>query len=257
MWWIPSSFIVPPRLSERVSNERWPGNLPARGAVVPDVASWRENRAGEIEVQAHRWKTILMLLLAAVLAAGSVFAVVADPGAWLGWAGLALFGGGGLFFAWKQVRLGLLGGRPALVLGPDGLTDRVAGFHVAWSNVEALELWELHVRGTTQRWLGVRVRDPEAVTEYVGPLGDALNDLVLPGRPPLNVSLNLLAPSTEELVALVRRFWRGEISGGGVLPAGPRRSRARRFLGWLGGWAITFALGIALVVVFVVVAESC
>ena len=134
-----------------------------------------------------------MLVLTTGFTAACVWAVSDDAGLGWAWLGLALFGGGGSFFAFRQLRLGLLRGRPALVLGPDGLWDRVTGIRVGWDEIEGLELWEMSVRGSTQHWLGLWVRDPDAVSEQIGGLCGALNALVLPGRPPVDVSLNLLA----------------------------------------------------------------
>jgi hypothetical protein len=231
------------------------GNLPRRVAVLGQVAGYRVKPAGEVEIRAHRVKSIAVIATSLVFTVVCAWSLIAEPRALIAWLGIALFGAGGAYFVSKQIRLGLLRGGAALVIGPDGLWDRVAGVRIRWEHVQELELWEYHVRGTTQRFLGVRA-SPEAPAEP-GALGSVLSDMVLGAeRPRVNISRNLLAVTDEELVQLLRRYWHGPIRGGWTEP-GPRRSRLRRLLGWVGGWALTFAVGIALTVVLVVALEAC
>jgi hypothetical protein len=234
----------------------WPrGNLPRRVAVLGQVAGYRVNAEGEVEIRAHRLKSIAVIATSLVFTVVCAWSLTQEPRALIAWLGIALFGVGGAYFVSKQIRLGLLRGGAALVIGPDGLWDRVAGVRIRWEHVQELELWEQSVRGTSQHFLGIWA-SPEAPAEP-GALGSALGEIVLGGdRPRVNVSLNLLAVTDDELIRLLRRHWHGPIRGGWAEP-GPRRSRLRRFLGWVGGWALTFAIGIALVVVLVIVLESC
>ena len=96
------------------------------------------------------------------------------------------------------------------MLDHEGLDDRQSGVRVRWEEVESVELLELHVHGTTQQYLGLEVRNPEAV---VGGAGTALARLLPPGWPPVSIMTSLLGTTAEELGGLVRRFYDGPIEG--------------------------------------------
>jgi hypothetical protein len=73
-------------------------------------------------------------------------------------------------------------------------------------------------------------------------------------RAPINVQLNLLATTTDELVAQIRRYWNGPIDDYPLERTsrpgfGVRRSRGHRFLVWAGNWLIAAAIGGVIVAV--------
>ena len=213
------------------------------------MAAWRETGAG-VEIYAHRVKTILMTLLIAVFAVVCVLIVLTDPRAWFGWLGVLLFGVGGVVAIYRWTRQGAYSGKPLLLLDHEGLEDRQSGVRVRWEEVESVELLELHVRGTTQQYLGLEVRDPEAV---VGGLGTALAQLLPSGWPPVSVSTSLLGATTEELGGLVRRFYDGPITGFDeeLDPTPERRSRLRRFGRWAFDWAVGIAIAIPILALII------
>jgi hypothetical protein len=206
------------------------------------MAAWRETGAG-VAIFAHRVKTILLTLLIVVFALVCTLIVIAEPTAWFGWFGVLLFGVGGAYAVFRWARGGAYTGKPLLLLDHEGLEDRQTGVRVRWDDVESVELLELHVRGTTQRYLGLHVRDPEAI---VGGVGTALLGLMPPGWPPVSISTSMLGTTTEELAGLVRRFYRGPVEGLDEEPdaTAERPSRLRR----LGRWAFDWAVGIAIAI---------
>ena len=213
------------------------------------MPAWRETEVG-VEVYAHRVKTILMTVLSAVFAVICLLIVLADPRAWMGWLGVLLFGIGGAVAVVRWARQGAYSGKPLLRLDHDGLEDRQSGIRVRWEEVESVELLELHVRGTTQRYLGLDVRDPHGV---VGGVGTALLQLMPPDWPPVNVSTTLLGTTTEELGGLVRRFYDGPMEGfeEALDPTPERPSRLRRFGRWAFDWAVGIAIAIPIVALYV------
>ena len=213
------------------------------------MAAWRETGAG-VAISAHHGKTILMTVLVVVFAVVCGLVVLTEPRAWFGWAGVLLFGVGGAYAVSRWARQGAYGGKPLLLLDHEGLEDRQTGTRVRWDEVESVELLELHVRGTTQRFLGLNVRGPEAV---VGGVGTALLGLMPPAWPPVSISTSMLGTTTEELGGLVRRYYDGPIEGfDEELDATPERpSRLRRVGRWAFDWAVGIAIAVAILALYV------
>ncbi len=219
------------------------------------MAAYRETAAGEIEVYPHRVKTFLVSGSLVLFALIGAIIVLADPSEWAGWASLAFFGGLGALVIRRWAKRGLLSGRPALVLGPEGLSDRQSDVRVSWDEIEEIEYRELHVRASTQRFLGLWVRDPEAVRARVGGVASALGRLddLVGSLPPVNISISMLGTTTAELLGLVRRYYAGPIRGfdGEIDPTPERPARARRLRSWAVEWAIGIAIAVPVVVLIV------
>jgi hypothetical protein len=220
------------------------------------MPAYRQNANGDIEVFAHRIKTLLVAAGIVLLAGVSVLATIADPTEWWTWVGTLLFGVGGFFWLRRYFRAGIFTGKPALVVRREGIHDRQSGMRLEWREVEGVELWEMSVRGTTQRYLGLWVTEPDAVGRRLSSgvrLLSALNRIGQTGHPSFNISTTLLATTTEELAGLLRRFYDGPIDGveGPIDTTPERRSRARRFLAWATDWAVAIAIAIGIVVLIV------
>ena len=133
-----------------------------------------------------------------------------------------------------------------------GIRDPVKGIDVGWDEVERLVPWEqVYSAGATNRWLGIVPRDEEAVLAHQArsvQLAAGLDERAQVGEAPINVQLNLLATTTDELVAQIRRYWDGPIEGYPLERTSRpgfavRRSRGHRFLVWAGNWLIAAAIG--------------
>jgi hypothetical protein len=199
------------------------------------MPAYRQNASGDIEIFAHRIKSWLLAASIFPLAGVSILAAIADPTELWAWLGTLLFGVGGFFWLRRYFRAGIFTGKPALVLGREGIHDRQSGMTLAWREVESIEIWELNVRGSTQRFLGLWVPNPDAVRRRLPGGVRLLSALDRIGRtghhPSFNISTTLLATTTEELAGLLRRFYDGPIDGveGPIDTTPERRSRARRF----------------------------
>lgn len=216
------------------------------------MAAYRDRPDGGVEIYAHRVKSLLLVAGMVTFTVLGLVIVLVDPGEWSGWASLVFFGGLGSVFVLRSLRTGVLTGKPALILGPDGLHDRSSGLRVAWGEIREIEYRELYTRGGTQRFLGLWVHDAEAVRMRLGRVLRTIGRIQLSGWPPFSVSLNLLGTTTDETVGLVARFYDGPIAYDGEIDSTPERPpRSRRFLRWARDAAITVAIAGAVVAVLI------
>lgn len=237
------------RVARRTPGLRWFAHPPF--AVSPD--------GSRVDVYANRTKLFLLTIgMVAFTVIGAVIAIV-EPHRWLGWATLAFFGAGGVFWIQRTARRGLFGHRPALVLDRDGLVDNQNGLQLRWDEIERLQPFEISTgRGGTQYFLGIHPKDPDAVLDRLGGVHEFLaqfSDLV-GVEAPVAIPVNVLAVSTDELVPLVGRFWDGPIDGYALeetaAPKLPRRrSRLRRFVGWAVPNVVGLGLAFAIVVLVI------
>jgi hypothetical protein len=221
---------------------------------------FRENAAGEVEVFAHRAKSFLLLAGMAAFTALGIALLAVDPTEPWAWATIILFGGGGAVTARRSLRTGVLSGKPALVIGPSGVRARMLGMTIPWEDVERVASLEVSTRGGTQRFLAFHLKDPDAFFERRGgvaaKVAPVLTRLPFPGSGAVQVHVNFLAASADELVAIVRRYWRGpiehepehevELDETGMPIRPPRRVR---FLRWARDAAITVAIVVAIILV--------
>jgi hypothetical protein len=216
------------------------------------VAAYRDRADGGVDVYAHRVKSLLLVTGLVVFTVLGLVIVLVEPREWSGWACLVFFGGIGSLYVRRSLRTGVLTGKPALILNPEGLHDRSSGLRVTWDEVREIEYREMHTRGGTQRFLGLWVHDVDAVRARLPRVLRAIGRIQLPGWPPFSVALNLLGTTTDETVGLVRRFYDGPIHYDGEIDPTPERPpRSRRFLRWAREAAITAAIGIAIAAVLI------
>ncbi|MER7284076.1 STM3941 family protein [Dactylosporangium sp. NPDC000244] len=94
---------------------------------------------------------------------------------------------------------------PELVITDEGFAYRTWG-SVAWSEVRAVRIREIKVRGTTQRMIEVVLRDPDA---YVDGAPVAARMLMRANRragfSPINISAVILPVSLHDVLAAMKR----------------------------------------------------
>lgn len=117
---------------------------------------------------------------------------------------LAFFGGGGVFLAYR-----LFKPRPALLLTPEGLMETASALGaglVPWEDIE--EIFAYTFSG--QRFLGIRVRDPQALFSRVGPVKRLLMRI---NKRMVNASINIsqvaLTMTVDELLELIHEYRAG------------------------------------------------
>lgn len=224
------------------------------------MRAYRENAAGEIEIFAHRWKTGLVLGGCALFALACVAILLADVGEVWARFGLAFFGGLSAVLLRRYARRGFLTGKPMVVVGPSAIRDRNSGVDLTWEQVERVEFWEQHTRGGTLRYVGLWARDPDVVLRqlrgfqrFMSRLGAGLR---FGPAERVNIPLSMLGTTPEEMAGILRRFWNGPIDGyDGELPDRDepirRPSRSKRLRGWAIEWAIGIALAIPILALII------
>lgn len=234
----------------------WHG-LQRLGVVHHGPPSFRV-QDGETDIYVHRWKAFAYTVLPAAFGLLGLVLAAKDGAPWEIWLGIVgAFTISGVFL-WRYGPSRLLDRAPALVIDAHGIRDPVKGIDVGWDEVERLVPWEQVLSaGATNRWLGIVPRDEEAVLAHQArsvQLAAGLDERAQVGEAPINVQLNLLATTTDELVAQIRRYWNGPIDDYPLERTsrpgfGVRRSRGHRFLVWAGNWLIAAAIGGVIVAV--------
>jgi hypothetical protein len=180
-----------------------------------------------------------------------VLAFTSGGAPWEVWVAIPLCAAVPAVLLWRYGPRRLFDRDAALLIDAHGLRDSVKGIDVAWDEVERLVPREQVLSGgATQRWLGIAPRD-DGVLERQSrsvQLAARLDDFAHAAAPPMNVQLNLLGTTTDELVAQIRRYWDGPIDGyplerTSAPDFGVRQSRVHRFLVWASGWAVAIAIG--------------
>jgi hypothetical protein len=216
----------------------------------------RRGRSGdeELVVPFSRKKFGLLIGVFVVFAPLLVYALISDPRAAWGWIGcgfLLVMG----FLLWRTARRGLLFGKPALVLSTEGLVDNQNAITLRWAEIERIEPREIYASGATITMLGIHPTDPEVVRRHMGSIKGGVADILGQAfdEAPIGVNLQFASASLDEVVAAIRRYWDGPIDGYDAdfdeeFAARPRRSRLRRFLGWVLPWIVGFGVAALMLV---------
>jgi hypothetical protein len=154
-------------------------------------------------VPASRVKALKLLAIAALLIAGGL-RVLRMPGAWLGFAGVAVLafaGVCGAYCLYRLVRPGL-----AVVVDAGGIVDHasaVAVGRIRWDQIEAVFIFDF----LGQTMLGIAPRDPKRFIRnqplWRRPFLHANMGL---GCPPINIPEVMLPVSAGEVLAAIEEF---------------------------------------------------
>lgn len=141
-------------------------------------------------------KTVLVVCVAAVF---TVLLLTLDVSAPVRWAGIVLFGGGGLLMAYNALsrKTAFRVDASGVLLGGTPLRYAATTAHVPWADIAALVLWRQHVPGTAMPWIGI-VLHP-GVTPPPGPGQGTL----------ARATLRALVPHVPEDVVLTSRAVNG------------------------------------------------
>jgi hypothetical protein len=229
--------------------------------ALPKIESRYGPRGEELVIRFNRRKALLFGVLWAVMGLLTVGALFVDPTEpWL-WAGVLLFLVLPFVVARRWGSRGLLGRKPLLVLDPQGFQDNQSGVRVEWEEIERIEPREVSTRGGTQLFLGIYPHDEEAVLERLGSVAGRaarLTRKVFRGEAPLNIPLQFADASVDEVVAAIRRYWKGPIEGYDAdfdveFARRKPKSRLRRFAEWIA-WA---GFGLVVAIILIALTESC
>ena len=115
---------------------------------------------------ALRWRARTYVLTVFVLLVGATVAVLGwSEGAWV------VAAGGGLMFLWvAKTLLGRLAEPEVLLVGPQGIDDRMRFGLIPWQDIDGVFFQEREVKGTKVATLSIDVRNPEAYLQRLGPL---------------------------------------------------------------------------------------
>ena len=113
-----------------------------------------------------RWRTrTYVLSIVMLLGAAAGAALGWSEGAWV------VAGGSGLAFAWiAKALLARLAEPEVLLVGPQGIEDRMRYGLIPWRDIEGVIFQEREVKGTKVATLSLDVREPEAYLQRLGPL---------------------------------------------------------------------------------------
>jgi len=152
------------------------------------VAPWQWQDAGVVENNGEyverfgfSWRTGLRIAICVVFV---VIALAVPMSIALRVAGVVFFGAGALVFvrvaASREVALRV--NASGVTLGGSPLRYAATTEHLPWADIEAMVLWEQHVRTATLRYIGVQ-RGPHAPPPRGSRLGDTISTSLVPHVP--------------------------------------------------------------------------
>ncbi|MFL5959845.1 MAG: hypothetical protein ACJ75G_06240 [Gaiellaceae bacterium] len=201
----------------------WSGSV----AMLQHVPGFRwlrapaeEQEGNAVAIRADTRRMLLLFVIDIAFVAVAGFTLVRHPDSVWAWAGEVVFGVGGCFAAYRLTTLGVLAGRPLLVLDEQGIRDNRFQLRVRWGEVAMLELWEQYLPfGPARSYLGIRTKSSplEDRARLRGTLQAAMRvaaSTASTSEPPeLSLPLSELAVDPAGIIEIVRRYWDGPIGG--------------------------------------------
>jgi hypothetical protein len=200
----------------------WSGST----ALLQDVPGFRwlrqpaeEEERDAVAIHADTRRLLLLLVVCIGFVAVSALTLVREPTSWWAWGAVLVFGAGGGFATYRMTTLGVLAGRPLVVVGHAGIEDKRFQLEVRWGEVARLELWEQYLPfGPVRSYLGIRTKapvaeDPRLRRTLQAAMRIAATSASTSEPPELSLPLSELAVDPAGIVDVVRRYWHGPIAG--------------------------------------------